>query len=179
MFLYNNNILVHYSILYIYTVTRFLNNNNSTLHYNSALNTSVTRFLNNSNSAVHSLYIFFYIYSVSDETWELVNSFECLLPYQLLYFKDFFQFILQKIFYSILFCFEINFIIIILPNDVLIILFGVKELNKLWKKTFKTIHQLSCFRGFILNDHFFAARCLFQVRFRKCRDQRHLASEVV
>ena len=28
-----------------------------------------------------------------------------------------------------------------------IILFGIKELYKLWKKTFKTIHQLSYFVG--------------------------------
>ena len=28
-----------------------------------------------------------------------------------------------------------------------IILFDIKELNKLWKKTFKTIYQLSCFLG--------------------------------
>ena len=30
-----------------------------------------------------------------------------------------------------------------------VILFGIKlkQLNKLWKKTFKTIHQLSCFVG--------------------------------
>ena len=28
-----------------------------------------------------------------------------------------------------------------------IILFGIKELKKLWKKTFKTIHKLSCFLG--------------------------------
>jgi len=28
-----------------------------------------------------------------------------------------------------------------------IILFGIKELNKLWKKIFKTIHHMSCFMG--------------------------------
>ena len=28
-----------------------------------------------------------------------------------------------------------------------IILFGIKQLNKLWKKTFKNIYQLSCFVG--------------------------------
>ena len=77
------------------------------------------------------------MYRVSHETWQLVNSFECLLPFQVLYIKDFCS----------LFCFEINFIIIILPSNVFIILFGIKELNKLWKQTFKTIHQLSCFLG--------------------------------
>ena len=29
----------------------------------------------------------------------------------------------------------------------IIILFDIKQLNKLWKKTFKNIHQLSCFVG--------------------------------
>ena len=29
----------------------------------------------------------------------------------------------------------------------LIMLFGIKELNKLWKKTFKIVPQLSCFLG--------------------------------
>ena len=28
-----------------------------------------------------------------------------------------------------------------------IIRFGIKQLNKLWKKTFETIYQLSCFVG--------------------------------
>ena len=40
-----------------------------------------------------------------------------------------------------------NFIII-QPSDVL---FGIKDLNKLWKKTFKTIHQLSCYQNKILS----------------------------
>ena len=29
----------------------------------------------------------------------------------------------------------------------IIILFGIKQLKKLWKKTFKNIYQLSCFVG--------------------------------
>ena len=34
-----------------------------------------------------------HIYRVSRETWQLVNGFECLLPYIILDIKDFFQFI--------------------------------------------------------------------------------------
>ena len=30
---------------------------------------------------------------------------------------------------------------------IIIILFGIKQLKKLWKKTFENIHQLSCFVG--------------------------------
>ena len=46
-------------------------------------------------------YICFYIqlgtiYRVSHETWQLVNSFECLLSYTVLIYKDFLQFILFK-----------------------------------------------------------------------------------
>ena len=33
------------------------------------------------------------LYRVSHETWQLVNGFECLLPYVILDIKDFFQFI--------------------------------------------------------------------------------------
>ena len=29
----------------------------------------------------------------------------------------------------------------------IIILFGIKQINKIWKKTFLTIYQLSCFLG--------------------------------
>ena len=32
----------------------------------------------------------------------------------------------------------------------IIILFDIKQLNKLWKKTFKNIHQLSCFVGHLV-----------------------------
>ena len=35
-------------------------------------------------------------YRVSHETWQLVNSFECLLPYTVLDIKDFLQFISLK-----------------------------------------------------------------------------------
>ena len=49
-----------------------------------------------------------------------------------------------------------------------IILFGIKELCKLWKKTFKTIHQLSFFVGhpvfhlvtFDVLNQLFTEKCL-------------------
>ena len=52
-----------------------------------------------------------------------------------------------NIFSTNLFYFEINFTKIWLPYNIFIILFSIKQLNKLWKKTFLTIHQLSCFVG--------------------------------
>ena len=39
------------------------------------------------------IFIAVWTYRVSHETWQLVNSFECLLPYIILDIKDFFQFI--------------------------------------------------------------------------------------
>ena len=43
-------------------------------------------------------------YRVFHETWQLVNSFECLLPYTLIDIKDFLQFnLLKKMFYSNIF----------------------------------------------------------------------------
>ena len=53
----------------------------------------------------------------------------------------------KKIFFSNKFYFKINFNIIWRPYNIFIIVFGIQQLNKLWKKTFKTIHQLSCFVG--------------------------------
>ena len=51
-----------------------------------------------------------FLYRVSHKTWQLVNSFECLLPYTVLIYKDFLQFILlKKIFYSNIFKFKIIF----------------------------------------------------------------------
>ena len=44
-------------------------------------------------------------------------------------------FFLQHILY-----FETNFSITWLPYNICIIVFGIKQLNKLWKKTFLTIH---------------------------------------
>ena len=67
-------------------------------------------------------------YRVSHETGQLVNSFECLLPYIILDIKDFLQVISLKI--SNIFYSEINFTIIG------IIFFSIKQLKKLWKKTF-------------------------------------------
>ena len=51
-------------------------------------------------------------YRVSHETWQLVNSFECLLPHTVLDIKDFLQLILKKMFNSYIFYCEINFTII-------------------------------------------------------------------
>ena len=56
--------------------------------------------------------------------------------------KTFCSLFLQKKSYSKLFHFEINFDCHV---RYFIILF--KELNKLWKMTFKTVYQLSCFVG--------------------------------
>ena len=50
-------------------------------------------------------------------------------------------------FNSYIFYCEINFTIIKLSYKNVISLFSIKQLIKLWKKTFKTIHQLSCFVG--------------------------------
>ena len=61
---------------------------------------------------------------VSPETWQLVNSFECLLPK-------------LKTFCTYNTCHIIH----------VICLFSIEQLIKLWKKTFWTIHQLSCFVG--------------------------------
>ena len=88
-------------------------------------------------------------YRVSHETWQLVNSFECLLPWTVLDIKHFFAvYFVNKIFYSNIFHFEINFTIIWLPHNIFIILFGIKQLNKLWKKTFiKLFTNSVMFRG--------------------------------
>ena len=64
---------------------------------------------------------------VSHETWQLVNSCECLLPYTVLIIKDFSLFnSLKKIFYSNKLYFYINISIISLPWNIFIILFGIK-----------------------------------------------------
>ena len=58
-------------------------------------------------------------YRVSQETWQLVNGFECLLPYTVLDIKDFMQFIsLKKTFYSNIFYFKISFTIKWLPSSI-------------------------------------------------------------
>ena len=77
-------------------------------------------------------------YRVSHETWQLVDSFECLLSYQVLYIKGCLQFMLLKIFYSKMFCFEINFIIIILPSDVFLLFsFVLKNLTNYGRRHLK------------------------------------------
>ena len=78
-------------------------------------------------------------YRVSQETWQLVNSFQCLLPWHCtncLLLQTFAVQFVKKIFYSKIYLFEINFTKILLLYKFLIIIFGVKQLYKLWKKTF-------------------------------------------
>ena len=85
---------------------------------------------------------------VSHESWQLVNSFECLLTYTLLDIKDFSQFISLKDSFSQI-CFTLKSNLLFYECHIIFfnILFGIKQFNKLWKKTFKTIYQLSCFVG--------------------------------
>ena len=84
-------------------------------------------------------------YRVSHETWQLVNGFESLLPYIILDIKDFFQFIsLTNSFTQIYF--PLKSIFFKMTAMLYFFLFCIKELNKLWKKTFKTIHKFM-FRG--------------------------------
>ena len=76
-------------------------------------------------------------YRVSHETWQLVNSVECRLPCTVSDIKGCLQFYLfKKIFCSSIFYFEINFTMIWLLYNIFIIVFDIKQLNKLWKKTF-------------------------------------------
>ena len=53
-----------------------------------------------SNRTCRSLYGVIFNYRVSHETWQLMNSFKCLLPYAVLDIKHFLQFISLKIYYS-------------------------------------------------------------------------------
>ena len=63
------------------------------------------------------------IYRVSHETWQLVNSFECLLPYTVLDVKDSLQFYsLKKSFTQIYFTLKYN----MTAMWFVIILFGIK-----------------------------------------------------
>jgi len=74
------------------------------------------------------------------------NSFECLLPYTVLYNKD--VYFVKKFFARIyMFYFDFKFTILWMPYNSFIILFDIKQFNKLWKKTFKTIYQLPFFVG--------------------------------
>ena len=82
-------------------------------------------------------------YRVSHETWPLVNGFECLLPYIILDIKDF------SIYFTQVILLWTQFSIKWLPCYISYYTFLYQlELNKLWKKTFKTIHKLSCFVDF-------------------------------
>ena len=76
-------------------------------------------------------------YRVSHDTWQLVNSFECRLPYTVLDIKGFLAvYFVKKIFCSNILDFEINFTIIWLLYNIFIIVFPIKQLKKFWKKTF-------------------------------------------
>ena len=74
-------------------------------------------------------------YRVSHETWQLVNSFDCLLTYTVLDIKGCLLQIIsfKTIFCSTIFYFEVNFTTIYELNNLCIC---IKQLNKLWKKTF-------------------------------------------
>ena len=71
------------------------------------------------------------------KTSELVNSFECLVPYTVLIYKDILQFILLKKSFTQIY-FHLKSILQLYDCHILffVILFGIKQLNKLWKKTF-------------------------------------------
>ena len=87
------------------------------------------------------------LYRVSHEILRFVNSFNVIL--YLLDIKDFLKFISLKNFYSNIFTLKL----ILLLYDCHKI-FWCKHLNKLWKKTLKTIFQLSCFVGHPLHSGF-------------------------
>ena len=72
----------------------------------------------------------------------MVNSFECLLPYQLKTFAIYFA---KKLYYIyIIFCFEINFIIIILPA-LCIASFGCMCYLKIRSQFLTVFHSFSQF----------------------------------
>ena len=97
------------------------------------------------------------LYRVSHEILRFVNSFNVIL--YLLDIKDFLKFISLKNFYSNIFTLKL----ILLLYDCHKI-FWCKHLNKLWKKTLKTIFQLSCFVGHLASPafHKLAMFCLFK-----------------
>ena len=58
-------------------------------------------------------------YRVSHETWQLGNSFQCLLPwYCISYFRHFAVYFVKQIFYLNIYLLEINFPIILLPFSI-------------------------------------------------------------
>ena len=82
---------------------------------------------------------------MSNETWQLVNGFECLLPYIILDIKDFFLvYFVSKLFYQIYFTLKSIFNKMTAIFYLLLFSFVSRSLTNL---TFKTIHQLSCFVG--------------------------------
>ena len=80
--------------------------------------------------------LFHFYYRVSHETWQLVNNFECRLPYTVLKAVKALcrSFSLKNLLLKYILYFEINFTITKLLLNIFIIVFGIKELNKLWKK---------------------------------------------
>ena len=84
---------------------------------------------------------------MSHETFQLLNSYECLLPYIILDIKVFLHVISLKTSFSQIY-FTLKSILQYNWHTIFcIILFYIIQLNLLWKKTFPTIHQLSCFVG--------------------------------
>jgi len=82
-------------------------------------------------------------YRVSHKTWQLVNSFECRLPYTVLHIKDFLHFTsLKNSFTQICFTLKSNLLFHECHIIFFIVLLGIKKLKKIWKKTL-----LSCFVG--------------------------------
>ena len=88
------------------------------------------------------------IYRVSHETWQLVNSFECLLPYAVLDIKIFLQFILLKIF-LLKYILLINQFYYNMGTMKYLLLFSLATNNLTYygRRHFKLFQQLSCFVG--------------------------------
>ena len=63
-------------------------------------------------SAITPMYC---ITPTSHETWQLVNSFQCIPWYCVSYFRHFAVYFVKQIFYLNIYLFEINFTIILLP----------------------------------------------------------------
>ena len=107
------------------------------------------------------------IHRVSRETLQLVNSFECLLPYILLDNKDFLEFISLKKFFLLKYILLWNNVTIKwLPYNMLLLSL-VSNINKLWKKTFVTICQLSCFVGHPVYKTEFCCNTYFWIYMQK------------
>ena len=92
------------------------------------------------------LNIFIFKYRVSHETWQLVNSFECRLPYTVLDSKGFMQFISVKKSFAQIY-FRINFSITWLLYNISIIVFGIKQSNKIMEEDILNYLPTFMFRG--------------------------------